>query len=920
MKQCPQCDTGYPDSHATCPTHGVLLNEIRDLKPGMLIHKTYRIVRKLGQGGMGSVYLAQHIFMEEPRALKFLSAELSQDEAFTGRFRREVRTLRQLRHNNVVDCGDLEPAEDDSLFFPMEFVDGPDLRRFLHDPRLHSADEISTEGGGGFNPRIQPEESGRALAPDALYQGTASAGPPIHKIEARPSGPAGSLPVPLALSITRGIAEGLGAAHAKGMVHRDIKAENILMAREGGAWVPKIADFGIVATKESSDVFTRTGGTLLTMTYAAPEQWRGTPAAELDGRTDLYALGGLLYEMLTGQTPFHSESYEGWSRQHQTTPPPPPSALRPDLANWKGLDALVLRLLAKDREDRPKDVAQLLGLIDAVRSEHPTPHPVTIVESHPKSIVTPSRSEIMKWALAAILIVIALGIWAVVRISHSTAPASTEGIQTAPQPASASPPTATKPSKPVSTFPTSAPGGGMNPVVPSGMIPSPISNAATLLVTCDLACNWTLDGEVKGRIEAGGSAKANIMLGQHIMSAATLDGLDKVGNEIEIKTITQTIMRLQLQPVRDVRLKAEQEARDKAAQEARDKAAQEQAARDEAARLQDLRDHTGERFAKGQELYKQMRYKEARPLFEKACDGGKALSCFFLAGFSEYGVPMDSAQTRVLYKKACDGGFMQGCSNLGLLYDNGQGVSKDFAQARALFQKACDGGLMGGCNNLGLLYDNGQGVSKDFAQARTLYQKACYSGDMGGCGNLGMLYEHGHGVSQDYVQARTLYQKACDGGVMRGCTNLGRFYAMGQGVKQDYSQARILHQKACDGGEMFGCNNLGVLYQNGQGVRKDYFQARVLFQKACDGGDMMGCTNLGELYQNGQGVSKDSFKARMLYQKACDGEEMFGCTNLGVLYQNGQGVSQDYAMARTLYQKACNGGDEQACENLSNLH
>jgi hypothetical protein len=151
------------------------------------------------------------------------------------------------------------------------------------------------------------------------------------------------------------------------MVHRDIKPENILMARDAAAWLPKIADFGIVATKESSTAYTRTGGTLLTMAYAAPEQWRGTPAAQLDGRTDLYALGGLLYEMLTGQTPFHAENYEGWARQHQTTPPQPPSTLRPDLANWQGLDALTLRLLAKDREDRPKDVAELLALLDAMR-------------------------------------------------------------------------------------------------------------------------------------------------------------------------------------------------------------------------------------------------------------------------------------------------------------------------------------------------------------------------------------------------------------------------------------------------------------------------------------------------------------------------------------------------------------------------
>jgi serine/threonine protein kinase/uncharacterized protein YjiK len=310
MKICPQCTTGFHDSLTTCPTHGGLLSEIRDLKPGMLIRDTYRIQKKLGKGGMGSVYLATHTLLDEPRALKFLSQDLSEDEGFTGRFLREVRTLRSLRNRNVVDCGDPERAEDGSLFFSMEFVDGPTLRDFM-------------------------------------------------KTAPKP------FDVKLALEIMRGIAEGLGAAHSKGVVHRDIKPENILMARDGALWVPKIVDFGIVATKESGNQ-TRTGSMLLTMAYAAPEQWMGTRAAELDGRTDLYALGGVLFEMLTGRTAFDAESYHEWAQKHMNAAPPAPSSLRPDLAPWKGLDALVLRMLAKNVGERPRDVAELLSLLSAI--------------------------------------------------------------------------------------------------------------------------------------------------------------------------------------------------------------------------------------------------------------------------------------------------------------------------------------------------------------------------------------------------------------------------------------------------------------------------------------------------------------------------------------------------------------------------
>lgn len=307
MKICPQCEAGYPDELTTCPVHGGLLSEIRDLKPGMLVRNTYRIVRKLSQGGMGSVYLAQHILLNELQVLKFLSSRMSHDQEWTDRFLREVRTLRQIRHPNVVSAGNLEPAEDGTLFFSMEYVDGPNLMElFRHAP--------------------QPFD------------------------------------VALALTIIRGAAEGLGAAHAVGVVHRDIKPENILIASERDRLVPKLADFGIVATQDVTRL-TQGGATLLTPQFAAPEQWVDSPTGELDGRTDLYALGGVLYEMLTGRCAFQAAKYNDWANQHLYSVPAKPSSLRPELAEWRGLDELVLQLLAKDPNDRPHDVNEMLRLL-----------------------------------------------------------------------------------------------------------------------------------------------------------------------------------------------------------------------------------------------------------------------------------------------------------------------------------------------------------------------------------------------------------------------------------------------------------------------------------------------------------------------------------------------------------------------------
>jgi hypothetical protein len=248
--------------------------------------------------------------------------------------------------------------------------------------------------------------------------------------------------------------------------------------------------------------------------------------------------------------------------------------------------------------------------------------------------------------------------------------------------------------------------------------------AATLLVMCDLACNWKLDGETKGHIDAGGSAKAKIELGQHALVAVTDDGLDKMEKDIEIKAAGQTIFRVVLQPVRNDRIQAQQDADPVY-----------------------LREHAAERAKAGQDLYDQHNYEEAKPLLEKACGGGALTSCITLGAVYENDNSIfadrekNLATARALYQKACQSGVMLGCTRLGMTYDFGNDT--DYNKATNLYEKACDGGDMWGCNNLAGSYESGRGEPKSHDQALALYQKACKGGFEWACHNLSNLqYPH----------------------------------------------------------------------------------------------------------------------------------------------------------------------------------
>jgi eukaryotic-like serine/threonine-protein kinase len=254
----------------------------------------YDVVRRLGSGGMGEVYLARDRVLGRDVALKVLRKQYAGDDEFAERFKREAMSAASLSHPNIIQVYDRGETEEGSSYIAMEYVPGGTLK-----------ERISREG---------PLE-----AADAAGLGAQ-------------------------------VAEALGAAHDRGMVHRDIKPQNVLLGARGGA---KVGDFGI-ARAGSSATISKTGSVMGTAGYMSPEQALGKPATP---KSDLYSLGVVLYEALTGELPYTADNPIAVSMKHVNEPLRPPIELNPRIP--RGMNALVTKLLAKDPEDRYANADEL---------------------------------------------------------------------------------------------------------------------------------------------------------------------------------------------------------------------------------------------------------------------------------------------------------------------------------------------------------------------------------------------------------------------------------------------------------------------------------------------------------------------------------------------------------------------------------
>ena len=314
---------------------------------GTVLSGRYRLEAKLGSGGMSTVYLARDTTLDRPVAIKVMHREMSEQADQLERFRQEARAVAKLSHPNVVAV--IDAGEDGGHpYIVFEYVEGETLKQRIN--------------------RVGALDAQEAIA---------------YAIE---------------------IARGLTVAHARRLVHRDIKPQNVLIDSEGRA---KLTDFGISRQLEQ-DGMTATGRVLGTTDYVAPEQAMGHP---VDQRSDIYQLGVVLYEMLTGEVPFHADSQVGVAMKHVNEDMPDVQVRRPDISAAAAL--VVERATAKDPAQRYADVGEMIDdlstalEVEAARAGSTTGEATSVLDAVPPANRKLSSKARWSWAAIALLVLVA---------------------------------------------------------------------------------------------------------------------------------------------------------------------------------------------------------------------------------------------------------------------------------------------------------------------------------------------------------------------------------------------------------------------------------------------------------------------------------------------------------------------------------
>src|SRR6201991_131508 len=304
MKTCPKCGVEYPDSNTLCPADGVALETTQDSLIGQTLHGKYRIDERLKEGGMGTVYRGTHVLMDKTVAIKVLRPSLAADEKIVARFSREARAASRISHPNALTVTDFGEDENGTVFLVMEYLSGRTLKKLIRDE--------------------------------------------------------GPLPLTRVVEIIRQVGDALNAAHAQGVVHRDLKSDNIMLIDTMAGEHAKVLDFGIAKINEpegkSDTELTAPNLVIGTPQYMSPEQC--SQDSEIDARSDIYSLGVILYEMLVGHVPFTADSPTMVMMKHLQEPVPSVLEERSDLP--ASIGRVIARAMAKLPANRYQTIAELI--------------------------------------------------------------------------------------------------------------------------------------------------------------------------------------------------------------------------------------------------------------------------------------------------------------------------------------------------------------------------------------------------------------------------------------------------------------------------------------------------------------------------------------------------------------------------------
>lgn len=786
----------------------------------------YRILKPLGRGGMGTVYLAQDTQLDRPVALKIPNFA-DGDEPSTevpARFRQEARAASRLRHPNI--CSVYDVGQIDGIhYLTMAYIEGEPLSDRIRKRRL---------------PRAE------------------------------------------AMELVRTIGLALAYAHGQGVIHRDVKPSNVMIGPRGE---PVLMDFGLARRADTNSArLTQTGQAIGTVAYMAPEQLRGE-LAQMGPVSDVYSLGVILYELLTGHLPFEGRSTEIVMKL-LTEDAPPLSRHDPSLKD-SALERLVQKALAKSVSSRFASMDEFAKAIGAVLagSEHASATATTPVEIVPLDIEhdtepaaslpsAASRLSSRRSAprqgqpVALIATLIALGVLAAGTV-YLLSPGAHDHVHDHPTPdsepahgetvASVTP----SPEPVIQAVPRTASGSATEPEPAAKIIPPqpmpvvrrpeppPGEEEYQEGLRSYLGRATAFDRRAAfERFEA--AARKGHVLAQSFVGLMASDGTGTTKNE--------------------------------------------------PAALDWL--------------------EKCRPALMKLAEAGDPIAETNLARIISHGLGVDKDEAEAIrwLRKAADRGSVQAMTTLGVMLSSGRGAPKDDAEAARLYRLAAEQGFAPAQSNLGRAYRTGQGVAKDEAESAKWYRLAAEQGDARGQLEVGWDYANGRGVAQDDAEAVRWYRKAADQGLAPAEYRLGTMFAEGRGVPQDDAEAVRWLRKAALQKNTLAANSLGFMYEFGRGVTKDEAEAVRWYRTSAEGGDPTAQTNLGWMYETGRGTTMDLLEASRWYRKAAGQNQSRAQHNLGKLYELGRGVEKNASEARFWYTKASDQGYEPARQALQRLN